>query len=141
MKTSAVLGFRPESFSPALDRNSLGVRIHFSHDQPVPKEWPSLQIAVTYRLEEAQVLGLGGKLPAEALVLCVVTGFQTFAANILGDAVLFEDDFRRADGHWHGHVNFRLSDHLQPVPGREYHVTVALGTWLSNTLHLPAGEP
>jgi hypothetical protein len=136
MNISPILNFLKEIFSPAVKREFRGVKIAFSSATPNQESRDSLQLAITYLLDDDQVKALGGKKPAEALVLVVISGYETFAVNILGEALLFEDDYQKVDDLWLGHVNFKLSDYKSLDPSAEYYVTVALGTFLSNTLHL-----
>jgi hypothetical protein len=136
MTPPASLTFQVAPFSPPLKREFRGIRIASQPDPTFPSAPDSLRIAVSYLLDEGEVLALQGKIPAEALVLIVVSGYSTFAANITGDLPIFEDDYKRIDDLWLGYVNFRLAEFLKLESGREYYVTVSLGTWLSNTLHI-----
>ncbi|MEO6094823.1 MAG: hypothetical protein ABIW76_03750 [Fibrobacteria bacterium] len=140
MKSLAAPTFRLEPFSPPLDRAFRGVKIAFS-SPPLPSALPHVQVAVAYVLDEAGVETLGGKLPGEALILTVIGGKRIFSGNLLGDTVLFEDDYHRKDGLCYGHVNFRPADHFRFVSGYDYYITLSLGTWLSNTLILPRETP
>jgi hypothetical protein len=140
MKPLGRLNFNAEAFSPPVDRNFRGIKIAFSTD-PIPSTWPNLQIGIVYFLDDAFAKTLGNKYPAEALVLTVISGYQIFSENILRDALLFEDDYRRKDELWFGHVNFNVTDFLKLSAGREYYFTVSMGTWISNTLHISREKP
>jgi hypothetical protein len=140
MSTPAYPNFRAESYSPPLDRKFRGLVAALS-SPPAPSAFPQLCIGIAYGLEDAIADTLGGKKPAEALVLSVVSGYNVVAANILGDTMLFEDDYRHKDGLWFGHVNLRLADHVKLHADSEYYLTVSMGTLLSNTLHIPRSNP
>lgn len=130
------LDFRKEAFAPVIDKKFRGVRIGWSVPAPAPSGYPALRLAIVYLIDDAQVEALGGKLPAEALVLMATSGLGVFAENILGDAMVFEDDYKRRDGLWLGYANLRLADRFRLHPTRGYYFTVSLGSALSNTLHL-----
>ena len=136
MNAPAYPNFRAESFSPPLDRKFRGLAIALS-SPPAPSALPTLCVGIAYGLEDAFAETLGGKKPAEALVLTLISGYDVFALNILGDTVVFEDDYRHKDGLWFGHVNLRLADYAKLRPESEFYLTVSLGTLLSNTLHIP----
>jgi hypothetical protein len=137
MSAIRTLGFAKEAYSPAIDRAFRGVRIAWSAPAPAPSGFPSLRLAIAYLLDDAQVETLGGKPPAEALVLTAVSGLAAYSENILGDVQVFEDDYRRRDGLWLGYVTLKPSEHFRWTPEREFHVLVSLGPWLSNPLQLP----
>jgi hypothetical protein len=140
MNASAYPNFRAESYSPPLDRKFRGLTIALS-SPPAPSALPHLCVGIAYGLDEAFAETLGGKKPAEALVLTLISGYDVFAANILGHTVLFEDDYRHKEGFWFGHVNLRLADYARLRPESEFHLTVSMGTMLSNTLHIPRSDP
>jgi hypothetical protein len=131
------VGFAKEAYSPVIDRAFRGVKIAWSAPAPAPSGFPSLCLAIVYLLDDAQAEALGGKPPAEALVLTAVSGLAVYSENILRDVQVFEDDYRRRDGLWLGYVNLKPVEHFRWTPEREFHLTVSLGACLSNTLHLP----
>lgn len=136
MKKNTGLTFNLESYSPMMDRKFRGLKAAFSAP-PVPTALPTLKIGISYAVNDAFVESLGWKKPAEALILTVISGYTTFSANILGDALLFEDDYRRYDDIWSGHLNLRLVEFIGSHSDLEYYVTISMGNLLSNTLHIP----
>jgi hypothetical protein len=137
MSAPSHIGLAPQPWSPKVDRSFRGLRAAFSA-APAAGGLAELRIGAVCLLDDAQVEALGGATPAEALVLTVVSGFQAGAVNPLGDVQVFEDDYRRRDGLWLSYLDFRLADFVALHPVREYYATLSVGTWLSNTLHIPA---
>lgn len=136
MKKNPGLNFYPESYSPIMERKFRGLQAAFSAP-PISSTLPTLQIGISYAVDDAFVESLGGKKPAEALILTVINGYATFSENILGDALLFEDDYRRHEKIWFGHLNLRLAEYLELRPESEYYLTISMGTLLSNNLRIP----
>jgi hypothetical protein len=140
MNAPAYPNFRAESYSPPMDRKFRGLTIAFS-SPPASSALSHLCVGIAYGLDDAFAKTLGGMKPAEALVLTLTSGYDVFALNILGDTVVFEDDYRHKDGLWFGLVNLRLADYAKLRPESDLYLTVSLGTLLSNTLHIPRSNP
>jgi hypothetical protein len=73
-------------------------------------------------------------------VFLAVSGYLTRAVNLAGERPVFPDDFQKAGDLWYGYVNFKPGDHFLLEKDREYYFTLALGTSVSNTLHIPRGS-
>ncbi len=89
-----------------------------------------------YQIDEAYGRPLNVQPLLKALVITWVSDGITETKNLVGNTVLFSDDEEIRDTMRIGYFNYDLTDWLNMYERREYFVTVSLGHFISNTLHV-----
>jgi hypothetical protein len=112
-----------------------GVEIVLSKEPSVTgKNLPWLHGA--YRIPQAEAARIATPPLQKALVITCVSGGHNDTRNLVGDAVLFEDDETVINGVHAGYFNYDLTDWLNMYERRKYLITVSLGHFISNTLEV-----
>ncbi|MBI3560167.1 MAG: hypothetical protein HY080_00405 [Gammaproteobacteria bacterium] len=99
-----------------------------------PQRW----LQGTYQIPHTDALLIDTRPLQKALIITAIAGEQHLTRNLVGDMVLFEDDEIRIDAMYKGYFSFDLADWPRMATKREYFITISLGRYVSNTLHVLA---